>query len=195
MLVSKGKIEYVKDSERAEYKLAAKTCMNAFAVFERSPVKHEMKDAGIIFQCYSFMWSLMKGGKITQATPEFEFDLSQRYSFEAQTQIHHYCRARALQAETLANAENFHQAIDVINSLRTIYDTKMHTKMMCHAYGHDHCATSIALSATWHNDLGNSSEIEEICEYVVQDITPLLNKKDVLGITQVLIAVIRTLKW
>ena len=59
----------------------------------------------------------------------------------------------------------------------------------------DRCAQCFAYSAVWLMQLGKINAAIERCELVIVDIIPTYDKKDILGILNLFIPIIRVLKW
>ena len=76
-----------------------------------------------------------------------------------------------------------------------IYLHDVHPKLLTKTYAQDRCAQCFAYSAVWLMQLGKIREAIERCELVMMDLVPKYDKKDVLGILNVFIPIIRVLKW
>lgn len=114
------------------------------------------------------------------------------YTGETQFSLSHYCRALALQAEFLANQQRFDDALLIIKDLRLVYNPDLHSRVIAKEYAMDHAANSISLSALWLDYLERTDEALALCDTVViQNILPAI--KDPLGLTHLLIPVIRVL--
>ncbi len=59
----------------------------------------------------------------------------------------------------------------------------------------DRCAVAFASSALWYLQMGQVDNAIERCDYVINHILPHYDEKDVVGLYQIFIQIIRVLKW
>lgn len=91
----------------------------------------------------------------------------------------HIVRALAMQAEMLGGHRKFEAALQTCEQLRSIFNVKEHSGHMVDAYGIDHGCECIAQSATWKMRLGNVDESVETCNYVINELMPQMDTRNV----------------
>lgn len=91
----------------------------------------------------------------------------------------HLSRALAMQAEMFNRLADFRAALESVSEIFTVYDASKHSAAVCHAYGSDRVAQAISLSSLWHEELGNSSESRQVAEFVIDDLLPKMDRKNV----------------
>eukprot|EP00957_Ditylum_brightwellii_P071259 5416894-Ditylum_brightwellii.AAC.1 len=59
----------------------------------------------------------------------------------------------------------------------------------------DRCATGFTTSALWFLQQGDSERAIEQCGYVIKDILPSYDEKDLVGLHAILLRIVCMLKW
>jgi len=176
-------------------KLCAKINVDTIAIYENCPAARDL-DSTIIFPVYSICAAQLKGGMIEEDDMRtLQRDLADRFAHEANLEAYHFARALAMQAEIRAALGGFKEALSIFEKMRMIYLPDVHPKLLTKTYAQDRCAQCFAYSAVWLMQLGKIPEAIERCELVIEDLIPKYDKKDVLGILNLFIPVIRVLKW
>ena len=70
-----------------------------------------------------------------------------------------------------------------------------HGPKLTETYAVDRCAVCIATTAVWYLQLGQVDKAIERCEYVEENVLPLFDKKDIIGLFHTVTSCIRVLKW
>ena len=91
----------------------------------------------------------------------------------------HYGRALAMEAETLGRLGNFEQALEVVERIKSIYNIETQHAAICKAYASDRVAQSFSHSVNFNNYLGRTQAALETCSYVVEEIIPKSDPKNV----------------
>lgn len=136
----------------------------------------------MVFPVFSGLYLLLKLGKVkTDMNCVYEQALVAR--FVAEARLHgdpiHYLRALAMQCETFSRIGNYTGALSVCSKLRDTYVPEAHTVESSLIYGSDRAAQSISLSALWLVEVGKTDEALKNCEYVVQDLMPKMQPRNV----------------
>jgi len=80
--------------------------------------------------------------------------------------------------------------------MKAIYMSEFHPKLLYATYSVDRCAVSFATASLWYLQRGDIDKAIDQCDYVIEEILPVYNKKDdMIGLYHILIALIRVLKW
>lgn len=91
----------------------------------------------------------------------------------------HYGRAMAMQAETLGHLSHFEEALEVVDQVKSIYDIETQHALICKAYGSDRLGQIISISVNFHAMLGQTNSALETCLFVVENIIPKSDPKNV----------------
>ena len=91
----------------------------------------------------------------------------------------HYGRAMAMEAETLARLGNFEQALEVPDRIKSIYNIETQHMDICKAYGSDRVAQVYAHSVNWNIALGRTQAALDTCNFIVDELVPKSNPKNV----------------
>ena len=59
----------------------------------------------------------------------------------------------------------------------------------------DRCAVSFATSALWYLQRGQIDKALERCDYVIDQVLPPYDKKDIIGLYHIFVQIGRVLKW
>lgn len=106
----------------------------------------------------------------------------------------HYGRAMAMEAETLGRLGHFEEALDVVEQIRSIYVIEDHHAAICKAYGSDRVAQAFSHSVNFNNALGQTAAALDACNFVVEQIIPKSNPKNVHNTYCLVFAIIIFLK-
>mmetsp|Transcript_13087 Transcript_13087/g.25006 ORF Transcript_13087/g.25006 Transcript_13087/m.25006 type:complete len:289 (+) Transcript_13087:1387-2253(+) len=126
----------------------------------------------------------------------FEKDLCKNFVEQARLNGDpiHYGRALAMEAETLGRLGNFEQALEVVERIKFIYNINKQHAAICKAYASDRVAQSFCHSVNFNNALGRTRAALETCNYIVEEIVPKSDPKNIHNMFCLLYAVIFTLK-
>jgi hypothetical protein len=165
-----------------------KEVLEAMKIFETCPAKKLLKDNRVIFPAYSYIDGLTKYSapyiNLQNSESLFEFDKSNSCKFvlEAQSQLFHYCRALAMEASALASNQQYHEAIAVVNKMKTIYDPSMHSTALEKEYATDKCAAAVAVCALYYQRVNLFEQAAEVCDDVITRILPEIEAANANGI-------------
>ena len=106
----------------------------------------------------------------------------------------HYGRALAMEAETLGRLGNFEQALEVVERIKTIYDIDTQHLSICKAYGSDRVAQAWTHSVNFNIALGRTEEALQTCDYILEEIVPKSNPKNIHNTFCLIYAIIIALK-
>jgi len=176
---------------------STKSCLDALSIFEMSPARLKLKDRSIVFPGYSYMAALIKSGDVHapngMTLAEFQSDLSNRFMKETQFALYHHCRSLSLKADFCGLNQQFDEALGVIEEIKHIYNAPLHSKAIADEYSLDHPGIFISISALWLLYLERQEEALAVCNSVVDTILPEFDGKDLLGLTLLLVPIIKVL--
>lgn len=111
----------------------------------------------------------------------YEQDLCKK--FVEQTRLNgdpvHYGRALAMEAETLGRLRLFEQALEVVGQIKSIYNIETQHEAICKAYGSDRVAQAFSHSVNYNNALGRTKDALDTCDYIVDEIIPKSDPKNI----------------
>ena len=129
---------------------------------------------------------------------ECSFEKSMCKSFVEQARLNgdpvHYGRALAMEAEILGRLGNFEDALKIVERIKPIYDIKTQHEAICKAYGSDRVAQAFSHSVNVYTALGRNEEALNTCKYIVEEIIPFSDPKNVHNSICLLYSVIISLK-
>jgi len=136
------------------------------------------------------------GGIKDDAECSYEQDMCKRFVEQARLNGDpiHYGRALSMEAETLGRLGNFEQALEVVERIRPIYNIQTQHKAICKAYGSDRVAQAFSHCVNFCNALGRTQAALDTCDYIVEQIIPKSDPKNVHNSCCLLYSVIITLK-
>jgi hypothetical protein len=106
----------------------------------------------------------------------------------------HIVRALAMQAEMLGGHRKFEAALQTCQQLLAVFNVREHSAHMVDAYGVDHGCECIAQSATWKMRTGRVQEAVKTCEYVINELVPQMDTRNVQNTFFVLYPILWVLK-
>jgi len=125
----------------------------------------------------------------------YEQDLCKK--FVEQTRLNgdpiHYGRALAMEAETLGRLCHFEQALDVVERIKSIYNIETQHEAICKAYGSDRVAQAFSHSVNYNNALRRFDAALDTCNYIVDEIIPKSDPKNIHNMVCLLYTVLITL--
>lgn len=129
---------------------------------------------------------------------ECSFEKSMCKSFVEQARLNgdpvHYGRALAMEAEILGRLGNFEDALEIVEQIKPIYDIKTQHEAICKAYGSDRVAQAFSHSVNVYTALGRTEEALNTCKYIMEEIIPFSDPKNVHNSICLLYSVIISLK-
>lgn len=184
-------------SQNTGQKNAAQAWLDALEIYERAPASINMTDRSIIFPIFSGLFVFLKGDKIEQ-DKECNFEQNLVRKFVRETKLHgdpvHFTRALAMQGEVKARLGKYNEALASFERLKAAYIPEEHSEGVSSAYGTDRSAQCYSQSALWHYMLGNVDEALALCEYVIDELLPKMDPKNVLNSCELILPLIRILK-
>ena len=139
---------------------------------------------------------LIKGGTIEQDDMcSLEVDLAKRYCHEAQVQAYHYARSLGSLAEMFARVGRYSEAFEYFNIMEKVYMNEVHPELLTKAYMVDRCALVFAMAALWEMKEERKDKAIERVNFVIKNILPNYDKKDIIGLFSIILYIIRVLKW
>ena len=125
----------------------------------------------------------------------FEQDLCKK--FVEQTRLNgdpiHYGRALAMEAETLGRLGHFEQALEVMEKIKSIYNIDTQHEAICKAYGSDRVAQAFSHSVNYSNALQRTKAALDTCNYILDEIIPKSDPKNIHNMVCLLYTVLITL--
>jgi tetratricopeptide (TPR) repeat protein len=198
LMIAKGRVNGTfQVSQNDGQKNAAQSWLDALEIYEMAPARAAMKDRSMLFPVFSGLFVFLKGGKISQdAKCHFEQNLSRKFVRETKLQGDpiHYTRALAMFCEVKARLGKYRIALESFQTLKEIYDPEEHSEGVATAYGTDRSAQAFSQSALWHLQLGEEKKALDACEYVLDDLMPLMDPKNVLNSCEMLLPIIYVYK-
>ena len=136
-------------------------------------------------------------GAIEQdAECSYEKDLCKRFVEQARLNGDpvHYGRAMAMQAEILGRLGNFEEALEVVEQIKAMYDIDKQHAAICKAYGSDRVAQALSYSVNFNSMLGNTQAALDTCHYILEEIVPKSDPRNIHNMFCLLYAVLIFLK-
>ncbi len=106
----------------------------------------------------------------------------------------HYGRALAMQGETLARLGKFEEALENLETIKSIYDIETQHTAICKAYGSDRVGQAFSHSVNWNHALGRTDAALATCKYIVEEIVPKSDPKNAHNTFCLLYSVMVTMK-
>ena len=154
-------------------------------------------DRSVSFPIFSGIFVVLKGGAVTQDSEcSYEKELCKQFVEQARLNNDpvHYGRAVAMQGETLARLGNFEEALDTLDVIKSIYDIESQHAAICKSYGSDRVGQAFQHSINWNHVLGRTDAALETCKYIVDEIVPKSDPKNVHNTMCLLYSVFVTMK-
>ena len=176
---------------------SAQLNIDILKIYENCPAAASLKDPSIIFPVYSLVAAQLKGGVINTQndTSALERDLAERFMHEAQSQVYHYARALTNLAELYGRFGMYKEAFREFDTMKLVYLPETHSTLLTSSYAQDKCSHGFAMSAIWYMQQGKTERAIEQCDFVIANVLPKYDQKDALGLFNLLIPLIRVLKW
>ncbi|KAL7537358.1 hypothetical protein ACHAXR_007762, partial [Thalassiosira sp. AJA248-18] len=176
----------------------AEAYQGALDILNNSPcAADERFDRSVSFPIFSGLFAVLKMGAIEQdAECSYEKDLCKKFVEQARLNGDpvHYGRALAMEAETLGRLGNFEQGLEVVERIKAIYNIESQHAAICKAYGSDRLAQAFTHSVNFNNALGRTQAALDMCDYIVEEIVPKSDPKNIHNTYCLVYAVIFTLK-
>ncbi|KAL3763332.1 hypothetical protein ACHAW5_010999 [Stephanodiscus triporus] len=177
---------------------AAESYQNALDILHHTPCADDADfDRSVTFPLFSGLFVVLKmGGIKDDAECSYEQDMCKRFVEQARLNGDpiHYGRALAMEAETLGRLGNFEQALEVVERIKPIYNIETQHEAICKAYGSDRVAQAFSHSVNFNNALGRTQAALDTCNYIMEEILPKSDPKNVHNSFCLLYSVIITLK-
>ena len=197
-LIDKGRsFGTFKPTEKEGAMNAAQAWLDALEIYEKSPASPLLPDPTIIFPVFSGILIFLKGGKILQDDDlVFEQNLAAQFVRDTQTvgDSVHIIRALSMQCEVYGLVGKFQEAIELISEMEEMYDFERHSANICKHYGTDKAAMALAYRALWYHMIGDEENSMKCCEYVLNDLIPVADPKNILNTCHMMIPVVRLFK-
>lgn len=107
----------------------------------------------------------------------------------------HIARALSMKASFHAQRGYFEKALEVFDVLRNVYDAPSHSRLLRKEYGKDYAMDALSQSVMWFFLSGRVSEAVNQSFFVVKQLLPLHNPKDVDTIMTLLLPTILVFKF
>lgn len=154
-------------------------------------------DRSVSFPIFSGLFIVTKMGVIEQNEGgSYEVELCKQFVEQARLNNNpvHYGRALAMQGETLARHGKFEEALDNLETIKSIYDIEAQHVAICKAYGSDRVGQAFSHSVNWNHALGRTDAALATCKYIVEEIVPKSDPKNVHNTFCLLYSVVVTMK-
>mmetsp|Transcript_2209 Transcript_2209/g.4203 ORF Transcript_2209/g.4203 Transcript_2209/m.4203 type:complete len:551 (+) Transcript_2209:189-1841(+) len=176
----------------------AEAYQSALDILNNTPCADDEEfDRSVSFPIFSGLFAVLKMGAIEQDREcSYEKELCKKFVEQARLNGDpvHYGRALAMEAETLGRLGNFEQALEVVERIKSIYNIETQHAAICKAYASDRVAQSFSHSVNFNNSLGRTQAALETCSYVVEEIVPKSDPKNVHNTFCLLYSVVIALK-
>jgi len=154
-------------------------------------------DRSVTFPIFSGLFVVLKFGAVTQDS-EFSYEKNLCKQFVEQARLNndpvHYGRAVAMEGETLARLGNFEEALETLDVIKSIYDIESQHAAICKSYGSDRVGQAFHHSINWNHALGQTDAALATCKYIVDEIVPKSDPKNVHNTICLLYTVFVTMK-
>ena len=159
-----------------------KCIMDALAIFQHfSSTVDVSRYRSVKFPIYSVLFLYIKAGSIQQENRQY-FMTQLSEDFVTDASLHgdpvHLSRALAMRAEVCSNFGRLEEAINSVETLRCVYDPKF-SNQISKAYGSDRSAQCFSLMALWLMEANDPEDSLRACEYVLTEILPKSDPKNV----------------
>ena len=126
----------------------------------------------------------------------YEKDLCKKFSEQARLKGDpvHYGRAMAMEAETLGRLGNFEEALEVDERIKSIYNIETQHAAICKAYGSDRVGQAFAHAVNYNMALGRTQAALDACNYIVEELAPKSDPKNIHNMFCLLYSVILAFK-
>ncbi|KAK1736674.1 hypothetical protein QTG54_012696 [Skeletonema marinoi] len=146
-------------------------------------------DRSVTFPIFSGLFVVLKFGAVTQDS-EFSYEKNLCKQFVEQARLNndpvHYGRAVAMEGETLARLGNFEEALETLDVIKSIYDIE--SSMQLYANRME------VIDINWNHALGQTDAALATCKYIVDEIVPKSDPKNVHNTMCLLYTVFVTMK-
>lgn len=139
-------------------------------------------DRSVSFPIFSGLFVVLKMGAVTQdSESSYEKGLCKQFVEQARLNNDpvHYGRALAMEGETLARLGNFEEALETLDVIKSIYDIESQHAAICKSYGSDRVGQAFHHSINWNHALGQTDAALATCKYIVNEIVPKSDPKNV----------------
>jgi tetratricopeptide (TPR) repeat protein len=170
---------------------------NALRVLQSAKSSEELRDRSIVFPIFSGLFIALKFGQIDQdELGTYEQGLVERFVHE--TRLHgdpiHHARALSMQGEIYGRLGNYDKAFAVKEQMHLVYDPETMSESLCKDYGSDRSAQLYCVSILWYRARGQNAEALEMCWYIINDLIPKMDKRNVHNSMMMMYPVLWTLK-
>jgi hypothetical protein len=154
----------------------------AFKITQAAKSSREIQDRSILFPVFTGLSAAVRRGHIVQdAECRYEQAMIRRYVQETKVygdQIY-IIHAITLQADMFSRLGDFAKAVECHKEVEALYDAEAHSLDICDEYGSDLGAQSFASSTLWNLQLDNVEAALGTCRYVMEEIMPKMEKRNV----------------
>lgn len=171
---------------------------DALKITQAAKSARQFKDRSILFPVFAGLSQALKRGHIVQDVEcKYEKAMLRRYVQEAK--IHGddiIClHAMTLQADMFARLGEYENAIECHKSeIEPLYDAEVHSHALCDLYESDIAAQSFSNSTMWHMQLGQVDDAQAVSWFVLEEIMPKIEKRNVHATFLILYPVMWVLK-
>ncbi|KAL7495786.1 hypothetical protein ACHAWT_004250 [Skeletonema menzelii] len=182
----------------AKGKAGAEAYQSALDILHYTPCAFAPEfDRSVSFPIFSGSFLVLKMGVIEQNEGgSYEVGLCKQFVEQARLNNDpvHYGRALAMQGETLARLGKFEEALENLETIKSIYDIETQHAAICKAYGSDRVGQAFSHSVNWNHALGRTDAALATCKYIVDEIVPKSDPKNAHNTFCLLYSVIVTMK-
>jgi hypothetical protein len=166
-------------------------------VLKEAGASIELKDRSIGFPIFSGLYMAIRFGHVTQ-DEECMYEQNLVAKFVEETEVNgdliHFARALAMQGEMYSRLGHFEKALSAHRRLAEVYVAEDHHILMSEAYGSDRAAQSFSASAVWLVIMGRTDEALQTCRFVIDELMPKMDIRNVHNATVMLYPVIFIMK-
>jgi len=170
--------------------------LDVLKIYENSPQAVNIVDKSIIFPVFSGLFVFLKIGAIKDDDKSFEKDMIDKFinTAEAHGDPIHHLRALSMKAAFLGNNQQYENALEIVELIKSKYVAEEHSCGISESYGSDRVVQIISQSAVWEYALGKKDNAMSTCNYVVEDLLPKMDLTNSLNSTELLIPVMSIFK-
>jgi len=143
----------------------------------------QLKDRSILFPVFVGLSEALKRGHIVQ-DDECKYEKAMLRRYVQETKIHgdavKCLHAMVVQVEMFSRLGEFENAIECHKTeIESLYEVGLHSMSLCDEYDSDIAAQSFSSRAMWHMQTNQVDDAQEICWYVLEEVMPKIEKRNV----------------
>lgn len=172
---------------------------NAHSVLHYAAHADDIEDRAVSFPVFSALLLVLRLGETPLSCKnERIYEQTVVRDFVRETEQHgrpaHICRALAAQAAIFAKYGMLERALETHQKMHDIYICGSYSEEISMAYGSDRAVQCYGLATIWYDLLGKKEELESQTDYILNNLIPRLDLKNVHNTFMLLFPVMCTMK-